>query len=78
MIKEVKKRKIKVSNNEVVDFIQTLPFFQSFVKSFPALSTGFEIETELTVHALELRMPTAEIRNCVRARRPSSVPQSEP
>ena len=32
-----------------------------FVKSFPALSTGFEIETELTVHALELRMPVAEV-----------------
>lgn len=32
-----------------------------FVKSFPALSTGFEIETEITVHALELRVPTAEL-----------------
>lgn len=32
-----------------------------FVKSFPALSTGFEIETELTVHALELRAPIAEL-----------------
>ena len=32
-----------------------------FVKSFPALATGFEIETELTVHALELRMPFAEV-----------------
>jgi hypothetical protein len=31
------------------------------VKSFPALSSGFEIETELTIHALELRMPVAEI-----------------
>jgi len=36
-------------------------FSRRFVKSFPALSTGFEIETELTVHALELRMPVAEI-----------------
>jgi glycosyltransferase involved in cell wall biosynthesis len=36
-------------------------FSRRFVKSFPALSSGFEIETELTVHALELRMPTAEI-----------------
>lgn len=33
-----------------------------FVKSFPALSRGFEIETELTVHALELRVPIAELR----------------
>jgi len=32
-----------------------------FVKSFPALATGFEIETELTVHALQLRMPVAEL-----------------
>jgi len=32
-----------------------------FVKTFPALSTGFEIETELTVHALELRVPVAEL-----------------
>src|SRR5579883_1475694 len=32
-----------------------------FVKSFPVLSTGFEIETELTVHALQLRLPIAEM-----------------
>jgi glycosyltransferase involved in cell wall biosynthesis len=32
-----------------------------FVKSFPALSRGFETETELTVHALELRMPVTEV-----------------
>ena len=32
-----------------------------FIKSFPALAGGFEIETELTVHALELRMPIAEV-----------------
>jgi glycosyltransferase involved in cell wall biosynthesis len=32
-----------------------------FVKSFPALSSGFEIETELTVHALEMRVPIAEV-----------------
>ena len=32
-----------------------------FVKSFPALSTGFEIETELTVHALSLNIPLGEI-----------------
>jgi hypothetical protein len=36
-------------------------FSRRFVKSFPALSKGFEIETELTVHALELRMPCGEI-----------------
>jgi len=33
-----------------------------FVKSFPMEARGFEIETELTVHALELRVPSAEIR----------------
>jgi glycosyltransferase involved in cell wall biosynthesis len=36
-------------------------FSRRFVKSFPALSKGFETETELTVHALELRMPVAEV-----------------
>ena len=35
-------------------------FSRRYVKSFPATSRGFEIETELTVHALELRMPCAE------------------
>ncbi|MGH6817316.1 MAG: glycosyltransferase family 2 protein [Methylovirgula sp.] len=35
-------------------------FSRRFVKSFPAMSGGFEIETELAVHALELRMPCAE------------------
>jgi glycosyltransferase involved in cell wall biosynthesis len=33
-----------------------------FAKSFPAMARGFETETELTVHALELRMPTSEIK----------------
>ncbi|WP_374363189.1 glycosyltransferase family 2 protein [Pseudoduganella danionis] len=36
-------------------------FSRRYVKSFAAHSTGFEIETELTVHALELRMPVAEV-----------------
>jgi glycosyltransferase involved in cell wall biosynthesis len=36
-------------------------FSRRFVKSFPALAKGFEIETELSVHALELRMPIGEI-----------------
>ena len=35
-------------------------FSRRFAKSFPVLSSGFEIETELTVHALELKLPTAE------------------
>ena len=36
-------------------------FSRRYVKSFPSLAVGFEIETELTVHALHLRMPIAEI-----------------
>ena len=36
-------------------------FSRRFVKSFPVLSRGFEIETELAVHALELELPVAEI-----------------
>lgn len=43
-------------------------FSRRFVKSFPALATGFEIETELTVHALELRMPVDEMPTPYRAR----------
>jgi hypothetical protein len=39
-----------------------------FVKSFPALATGFETETELTVHALELRLPIAEVETPYRDR----------
>ena len=43
-------------------------FSRRFVKSFPALSRGFEIETELTVHALELRMPIADMDTRYRER----------
>ncbi len=43
-------------------------FSRRFVKSFPALTGGFEIETELTVHALELRMPCGEIETAYGAR----------
>jgi glycosyltransferase involved in cell wall biosynthesis len=39
-----------------------------FVKSFPALSSGFEIETELTVHALELGIPICEVETAYYAR----------
>lgn len=44
-----------------------------FVKSFPALAAGFETETELTVHALELRLPTAEVQTPYRDRPVGSV-----
>lgn len=36
-------------------------FSRRFIKTFPALSSGFETETELTIHALELRMPLGEL-----------------
>jgi hypothetical protein len=39
-----------------------------FIKSFPALASGFETETELTVHALELRLPIAEVQTPYRDR----------
>ncbi len=44
-----------------------------YVKSFPALSAGFETETELTVHALELRMPIAELPTPYKDRPEGSV-----
>lgn len=48
-------------------------FTRRYVKSFPALSRGFETETELTVHALELRMPVGEIDTLYGARPEGSV-----
>src|SRR5579872_4990001 len=48
-------------------------FSRRFVKSFPVLSDGFEIETELSVHALELALPTAEIETPYFARPEGSV-----
>ncbi len=43
-------------------------FSRRFVKSFPVLSAGFEIETEISVHALELKMPVTEIVTAYAAR----------
>jgi glycosyltransferase involved in cell wall biosynthesis len=43
-------------------------FSRRFVKSFPVLSGGFEIETELTVHALELDLPVTEVHTPYYAR----------
>ena len=48
-------------------------FSRRFVKSFPVLSDGFEIETELTVHALELAMPVAEVETPYYARPEGSI-----
>ena len=43
-------------------------FSRRFVKSFPSLSSGFETETEFTIHALELRMPLGEVETPYRDR----------
>lgn len=48
--------------NEVTDMLSGYRVFsRRYVKSFPALSREFETETEMTVHALNLRLPTAEV-----------------
>jgi glycosyltransferase involved in cell wall biosynthesis len=52
----------RMFGNRITDMLSGYRVFsQRFVKSFPALSSGFEIETELTIHALELRMPVDEM-----------------
>ncbi|MFH5926247.1 glycosyltransferase [Roseomonas xinghualingensis] len=48
-------------------------FSRRFVKSFPALARGFETETEFTVHALELRLPIAELSTAYGERPAGSV-----
>jgi len=48
-------------------------FSRRYVKSFPSLAIGFEIETELTVHALHLRMPTAEVETPYKDRPAGSI-----
>jgi hypothetical protein len=48
-------------------------FSRRFVKSFPALSSGFETETEFTVHALALHMPVQEVRATYRTRAPGTA-----
>lgn len=52
----------RIFGNRLTDMLSGYRVFsRRFVKSFPALAGGFEIETELTIHALELRLPIAEI-----------------
>lgn len=48
-------------------------FSRRFVKSFPAISSGFEIETELSVHAGQLKLPVGEIQTPYGARREGSA-----
>ncbi|MGQ9366830.1 glycosyltransferase family 2 protein [Azospirillum sp. ST 5-10] len=52
-----------IFGNRIQDMLSGYRVFsRRFVKTFPALASGFETETELTVHALELRMPIAEVK----------------
>jgi hypothetical protein len=63
-----------VFGSRVIDMLSGYRVFsRRFVKSFPALASGFETETELTVHALELCMPIAEIPTPYCDRPPGSV-----
>lgn len=48
-------------------------FSRRFAKSFPALARGFETETEISVHALELAMPVGEVETAYGARPEGSV-----
>ena len=63
-----------IFGNRVRDMLSGYRVFsRRFVKSFPALATGFETETEFTVHALELKMPIAELATCYKERPEGSV-----
>lgn len=63
-----------IFGNRINDMLSGYRIFsRRFVKSFPALSTGFEIETELTVHALELRMQVAEMETPYKDRPEGSI-----
>jgi glycosyltransferase involved in cell wall biosynthesis len=63
----------RIFGNRLDDMLSGLKVLsRRFVKSFPALTTGFEIETELTVHALELVMPVDEVPVNYRERVPGS------
>ncbi len=58
-----------VFGNRITDMLSGYrAFSRRFVKSFPALATGFETETEFTVHALELKMPIGEVKTSYRDR----------
>ncbi|WP_419468822.1 glycosyltransferase family 2 protein [Azospirillum brasilense] len=62
-----------IFGNRIQDMLSGYRVFsRRFIKSFPALASGFETETELTVHALELNMPIAEIKAPYKDRPPGS------
>jgi len=59
----------RIFGNRLTDMLSGYRVFsRRFVKSFPALTAGFEIETEFTIHALELRLPIAEVPTPYRER----------
>jgi hypothetical protein len=64
----------RIFGNRLTDMLSGYRVFsRRFAKSFPGLAQGFEIETELTVHALELRLPIAEIVAPYGSRPPGSA-----
>lgn len=63
-----------IFGNRISDMLSGYRVFsRRFVKSFPALASGFETETEFTIHALELRMPIGETATRYRERPPGST-----
>ena len=63
-----------IFGRELTDILSGFRVFsRRFVKSFPASSRGFEIETELTVHALQMRLPIAELDSPYFARPEGSI-----
>lgn len=62
-----------IFGHRVRDMLSGLKVFsRRFVKSFPCIATGFEIETEITVHALELAMTIDELPVTYNSRAPGS------
>ena len=59
----------KIFGDRVRDMLSGYKFFsRRFVKSFPVASSGFDIETEITIHALELAMPVTHVEGAYGAR----------
>ena len=64
----------RIFGNRVSDMLSGYRVFsRRFVKTFPALASGFEIETEFTVHALELGMAVGDVTTAYRDRPAGSV-----